>query len=266
MLVLCYGIQKSGSTLAFELVKEVLSSSGFDQPVLWNDRRDPADLMPGRARNYVTKLTKKKISAMIEEIGPSRRIAVKTHSTFNDNLFPWLEELQAHNDLCVIASYRDPRDICLSMCDRKARGSAKRAARGSAPKPAQKPDELPTFDAVQDLLEPQLQYFRKWASLRGTLRLDYDVVAFSPEAAIASIENALDVRCDHEKVKAYVYQEAHTLKNRAKRARYKDELDDAQKSGALKRFRKFIRNACEKDNQAWYDKYRERILAGVPGN
>src|SRR5437773_11540492 len=116
MLVLCYGIPRSGSTLAFELAKGTLQSAGFDQATFVNDRLGPERLKRAGpdARNYVTGLSKRKIESLIEAIGPDRKIAVKTHSSFPDRMFRWLERLQASGKLQVIASYRDPRDICLS--------------------------------------------------------------------------------------------------------------------------------------------------------
>jgi hypothetical protein len=32
-------------------------------------------------------------------------------------MFPWLEDLQARDALQVVVSWRDPRDICLSLLD-----------------------------------------------------------------------------------------------------------------------------------------------------
>src|SRR6185437_5652421 len=117
MLVLCYGIQKSGSTLAFELVRGVLESAGFEQPFLRNERFKGDVSIPAAARNYVEGVTQEKIVELTDIIGPDRKIAVKTHGGFRAKMFPWLEEMQARAALQIIVSWRDPRDICLSLLD-----------------------------------------------------------------------------------------------------------------------------------------------------
>jgi hypothetical protein len=101
MLVLCFGIQKSGSTLAFELVRGVLETAGFAQPFLRNDRFKNG-AAPEGARNFVEHITGAMIEELAQEIGPDRRIAVKTHSGFPAGIFPWLEDLQARRELQVI--------------------------------------------------------------------------------------------------------------------------------------------------------------------
>jgi hypothetical protein len=117
MLVLCYGIQKSGSTLAFELVRGVLQTAGFDQAFLRNERFKAGGPIPETARNFIEHITKTKVEDLLAEIGRERWIAVKTHSGFPDEMFPWLEDLQARDALQVVVSWRDPRDICLSLLD-----------------------------------------------------------------------------------------------------------------------------------------------------
>jgi hypothetical protein len=252
MLVLCYGIPKSGSTLAFELVKGMLVDSGFEQEVLWNDRRDPAQMQPGRARNFIEGITCQKISHIVEAIGPARKIAVKTHSGFPDELFGHLEDLQQRHELQVVASYRDPRDICLSLVDqaRKARLKGK-----------------PAFSAIAGLdqaaanIRRRIREFRKWASLKGSLRLGYDTVAFSPDEAIDVLEKTLGVACNRVEVKRYAYEQAYTLKNKAQRDRHKEELSDEEGRQLAEIFREFLERVLRADDQRWFDEYRQRMLA-----
>ena len=74
MLVLCYGMQKSGSTLAFELTCGVLRSAGFEQAFVYNDMREPD---PEKTRrNFLAKVTRENMEALLSAIGPDRRIAV----------------------------------------------------------------------------------------------------------------------------------------------------------------------------------------------
>jgi len=252
MIVISYGIPKSGSTLAFELLRETLRTAGCEQEVFYNDVRDVSAVNPDRARNFISEITKEKIAGIIEQAGPDRIIALKTHSDFPDDMFGWLEEAQADRRLQVIASYRDPRDICLSLMDsgRKSREKGKKA-----------------FSGIEDLekaaakVKNRIKHFRKWAALKGTLRLNYETVAFEPDAAIDAIESVLNIKADHARVKEYAFGEAHTLKNKAKRARYLDEMDDAQKQAMQETFGRFIAKVCEKNDQTWFDKYRASLVA-----
>ena len=241
MLVLCYGMQKSGSTLAFELVRAMLASGGFEQPFIHNNMARAG----AARRNYVQRLSEERLAALIDEIGPERRIAVKTHASFPNRLFPWLEEQQAAGRLRVVASYRDPRDLCLSLLD----ANRHEKAQGFA--------GIETLDDAIGYVERCIPKFRKWAALRGTVRLNYETVAFAPEAAIDVLEPALGVRCDRAAVLQQAFRGgALTLKNKARPARHRDEMsaEDAARAGAA--FAAFIAHACAQDDQAWYDAAR----------
>ncbi len=79
MLILCYGMPKSGSTLAFEVVRGMLRSAGCEQETFINDERDEAELAAGGlgVRNYANLLTIEKIQSMMTATGPNRKICVK---------------------------------------------------------------------------------------------------------------------------------------------------------------------------------------------
>src|ERR1044072_2240512 len=118
MLILCYGITKSGSTLAFELIKGMLESAGHTQ-----QRLSDAAVNPGHRVNYVQPLDRRRLNLLLAEIG-ERWIAGKTHAGFNDPLFPSLEQRARADKLRIMASYRDPRDICLSLIDAAVKSRA----------------------------------------------------------------------------------------------------------------------------------------------
>ncbi|HEY1961611.1 MAG TPA: hypothetical protein VGG69_04260, partial [Rhizomicrobium sp.] len=113
MLVICYGMPKSGSTLAFELVRGVLMNGGHDQRKIRTSigikRRGPG--------NHLAAVSRSALEHAIGEIGPDRTVAAKTHLPLPVPLFGWLETMQAARKIQVIASYRDPRDMVLSMLD-----------------------------------------------------------------------------------------------------------------------------------------------------
>jgi hypothetical protein len=249
MLVLCYGIQKSGSTLAFELVKGVLQSAEFEQPFLRNERFKSGTPIPSSARNYIEGVTQEKIAELCDEIGPDRRIAVKTHGAFPAKIFPWLEDMQAQGALQIIVSWRDPRDICLSLLDA---GAASRRSNAGAF------SELETLDDAVAYVDQRLARYRRWAALRGTLRLEYDTAAFAPDDAISAIEMALGVTSNHDRVKTHAFDHADTRKNKALPDRYMTELSAEHRTKLAETFHRFIMDSRD---AGWPERHRQRLLA-----
>lgn len=223
MLVLCYGIQKSGSTLTFEMVKAALASAGFAQDFIRNDL--------GRPKGNFINTTRDNIVSMIEEIGPDRRIAAKSHSGFAKHLSAWLEGLMREGKLRVIASYRDPRDACLSLVDAAAK--SRLIGRYNFA-------EVATLDDAVDFIEARIGAFEKWAALEGTLLLDYETVAFAPDTALDAIERTLGIVSDRQAVLRHAFEEADTLKNKAQPARHRDELSPADNARLTERFQGFL--------------------------
>jgi hypothetical protein len=253
MLILCYGMPKSGSTLAFELVRGVLQNAGHPQETFINDERDAGEMAKAGIglRNFARGLTREKIEGMMTKIGPDRKIVVKTHSRMPAGSFSWLESLHDSGELRVIASYRDPREMCLSLLD----AAVKAEKRG-----------LSAFIEKVDLrnaakgVERRIPHFREWGALKGTLRLDYDTVAFLPNDAIDRIERMLDVVSDREAAKHYTFNLAYTQKNKGKPGRYR-ELNEEQNAELMERFSEFMNRVCTLDDQRWFDERRAGLIA-----
>ncbi len=254
MLVLCFGMQKSGSTLAFELVKGILESAGHLQPFLRNDRFEPGDPKARSSRNFIGTVTREKIETLVREIGSGRAVAVKTHGGFPDAMFPLLEEMQAAGALRVVASYRDPRDTCLSLLDAAERN--RNLGHGAF-------RELRSLDDAAAFVRASIRRFVKWGCLHGTLRLGYDTVAFEPQRAVGLLEKSLGILSDPERAIRYAFESASTLKNRARRGRHSDELTPGEAERLTAEFRRFLHFACERDDQGWYDRQRAAILMRI---
>jgi hypothetical protein len=253
MLVICYGMAKSGSTLAFEVVRGILMSAGHSQ-----SRVSCSGVSPTARGNFMQTADRASIENLLDYTGDRRILAVKSHHVFKDDMFEWLEELQAARKLQVIASYRDPRDISLSLVDAgdRARQKGKRAKRGGF----SKIDGLPS--ATRQVKKAS-QNFRKWGALRETLRLYYDTVAFSPDKAIDEIERVLNVKSDRAAVMKHAFQKASTHKNKATRHRYITELDEPGQQQMLEIFGTFIQRVCEQNDDRWFSEYREELLMRI---
>jgi len=246
MLILCYGITKSGSTLAFELIKGILESAGHAQPRLSDDV-----VNPGHGVNYIQPLDRRRMNRLIEAVG-ERWIAVKTHAGFADPLFPYLEKMKKQGRLRVIASYRDPREICLSLIDA---GVSSRAAG------KKEFSDVRDLDSAIPRVSEQIIKFRKWAALRNTLRLDYDTVAFDTDVAIDRIEDSLGIVGNRDQAKHHAFAGAFTQKNRAERHRARKELTPEQDAKLRNAFAEFLENVYEKNEERWFSSQRNSILA-----
>jgi hypothetical protein len=184
-------------------------------------------------------------------------IAVKTHEPFEPGLFAWLEALQLERKLQVIASYRDPRELCLSLLD----AAANARARGQNAFV-----ELKDLESVIVRVEKRIRHFRRWAALSGSLRLYYDTVAFVPDVAINAIERTLGVQADHAQVIKHAFEDAFTQKNKGVRERYLTDLSDAERSALTERFREFIDGPCQGRDEEWLSEFRERMLLRSTAN
>jgi len=246
MLVICYGMAKSGSTLAFEMVRGILMSVGQSQ-----SRVSCSGVSATARGNFMKTADRESIGNLLDYTGSNRILAVKSHHVFQDDMFEWLEELQASRKLQVIASYRDPRDVCLSLVD------AGKRARQNGRRGFSKIDGLP--QAIRQV-QKSTQNFRKWAALRGTLRLNYETVAFSPDAAITAAERALGVHSDRPRVVKHAFENAFTHKNKAVRHRYLDELTAVEQAEMAEMFGDFIEKVCQHHDDSWFSDFRDEIL------
>ena len=250
MLVLSYGITKSGSTLAFELVKRALINSGYQQ-----DRLSDAVVAPGHKINFIESVSPERIEKLGREIGDDRIIVVKTHAGLDKESFLYADSLCAKGQLKVQVVFRDPRDVCLSMIDagRNARSNAQTA-----------------FSEIRDMadaiegVERQLGKLRRWGAVSDALAISYDTAAFDTDAALTSIESYLGISCDHESVINEVMHEAFTQKNKAVRSRHLQELSDADRKIMDIVFGVFLKRVCAEGDLSWFTDVR-RSLEKRPG-
>ncbi len=245
MLILCYGMAKGGSTLTFELVKGMLESAGHAQV-----RLPDGPVEAGHPINYIESIDAERAEALLSAAG-ERWIAVKTHNGFRPIFFPVLEELQRSGRVRVITSYRDPRDVCLSLRDAGVKAQAI-GTQGFA--------RFADMETVVADVQAQTEKFRRWASIQGALMLEYETVAFSPETAIDRIEQHLDIACDRAAAKRHAFEDAFTQQNKMKRRRFEDELSPEEKHRFTEIFGEFLREVYESDSDAWFTSYREQML------
>jgi len=242
MLILCYGITKSGSTLAFELIKGMLESIGHPQI-----RLPDGAVQPGHPVNFIEPVERQVLRRVLAAVA-DRWIAAKTHFPISDETFLHLERLHEQDRIRVIASYRDPREIGLSLMDAGVQARAQGLKEFA---------EFRDWEFTTRIVRRRMGHFQKWAALRGALRLNYDVVAFSPDEAIDKIEEYLGVHCDPKCAKDHAFERAFTQKNKARPNRAVEELSPEQYQALTAAFSEILSAI---DDDSLYARLREDVL------
>lgn len=153
MLVLSYGITKSGSTLGFEMAKAILEQKGSKQ-----ERLSDGVVQPGHGINFLTSFSPEGFEELLNEIGDDREIVVKTHAKIDDVSCAYFGKLIEMNRAKLQIVIRDPRDICLSLLDAGER------ARNKGSKAFSNVHTLE--DAVKSLKRQEKVLF-DWVSVEG---------------------------------------------------------------------------------------------------
>jgi hypothetical protein len=265
MILVNYGVTKSGTTLAFELARGILIDNGFAQEGL------PDSLVVGNRMNLLRHrviwpgVMERVVSygaghpelvagrhvppnprATLRHSGVTKHferfIAVKTHSPLNFHCIPYLEELIESQAVVVHVTYRDPRDVCLSLLDAGAR--SRRDGRRQFSK-------MVTLDDAIAYVSRQLEQLRVWGSVRGVSLYRYDDLAFDIDHTIERMEWDLGLHSDRDAVKKRV-SSVPTQKNKAKRHRHEDELTPEQNRKCLDVFGSFIEEVILNGSYAWF--------------
>lgn len=226
-LYLSYGMPKSGSTLAFELVRTLLEVAGHPQAPL-----PPALVDPKHGINFIRELDSATLEAALEAVPDTGALlAIKTHSRIPANA----RSLLACGRIIGHAVCRDPRDIALSMLDAARDGRAW----GKGP-------EGP-YRHVRDTIpriRSQVNHFLAWASSPHILPLHYEQIAYNTGATAARIADQLGLSVDLPRVLEIVARERFTQKNRALPQRWKSEMSPEDANLLADEFGDFIRNHC----------------------
>lgn len=250
MIIVSYGITKSGSTLAFETLKGCLIEAGFPQRKL-----PQAVLKSESAVNYsdFKYQTEEILDLLLDEVAPDERIVIKTHGFLPANQFERVSELIKKGKVLVQISHRDPRDISLSMLD------AGRAARKNGRKAFSK---LHAIDDTIAELRKQLNQLSSWSDLPNTLHVEYEELAFSPDQAIPRISGFLGVSATPEYVLKYTTQ-SFTQQNKMKRRRYRREMPARDRKLVVQAAHSYI---LENNYLTWFEKLRyRRVLRAAEG-
>jgi hypothetical protein len=240
MIVFSYGIQKSGSTLGYQLARVSCEKAGFAQPQL------PPDLA-GRERkeNFTPDVSAANIRRLVDFAPGPAPLVVKVHAALDADAWALVRDLIGEGRVKVHAIYRDPREVCLSLVDagERARRSNRPAFHG-----------VVTLDDAIAWTEPQLGAFLNWASLPGAMILRYDALAFDTRATAKAMAAHLGLTLTwwrQRGVLREVLGNRFIQFNKGEPQRHLQEMTPEQLAETTARFATFIRKACEEQDETW---------------
>ena len=223
LLYVSFGMGKSGSTLAFNLVREMLAAAGRAQPQLRS---------PGTSDgNFVAALTWEVLGWVREEAeAAGGTVALKTHRR------PFLSVRRAIDAdwLTGHAVCRDPRDIALSMVDatRKGLGWGRYGGTGFA----EPEDTLP-------VIRNHVKRFEAWAALPGIVAVHYEMLAFDTETVATRIAAQLGLEVDIPRAVAAAKRHANQF-NIGRSRRWETGMDPGLAAEIGAEFAGFIARWC----------------------
>lgn len=232
-----YGMVKSGSTLAFEYMRGMHEASG------WPQERLPLTLLPKPSSiNFAGPQDDMTLLRRHAE-STGRPVVVKTHSAPTASILAGLREgwLRAH------ATYRDPRDMVLSLLDAGARARARSAERGFA-----------GIETVEDALRAvrrNSDVLHRWLEAPGVQPLLYDDLAFDPVPTVRRMGRHARLRVAAAAIVRRVTKDRFTQLNKGRPMRHSDEMDPALSERLRGEFAPFFDHLLER---------RPRLSPGRP--
>lgn len=214
MILFCYGIPKSGSTLAFLMARQALWLAGHSQALLPEPLRSP-----GQPINFLEGLDAALLPKLVAATA-GRIVAVKTHACPGPDWVAAYARLAGEGLVSAHVVLRDPRDICLALRD--AAAAARRAGQLA----------FAEFDDLGADVVPRVrQYLAElavWRALPRAMALEYETMAFRTNRALDQVKADLGLRVPNWPIRLYLRWLANTARNRAVPGRHRVELDAAQ--------------------------------------
>lgn len=226
-IFISYGMVRSGSTLAFSMVRHALENSGMPQQVL------PQELLGREAeRNFWGFSNLDQLEDIADEAARlGTCLVLKTHLPPNEAAEKLLRSGRARGH----AAFRDPREITLSLLDY----AEHKRNRGDEPSDITKIHER---GEARDRLDLQIEKFRKWTSLPNIVPWYYDDFAWDPLLAFTRLvaDNKLEGSPD-ELANTFDRQRRVNF-NKAVKARWQSEMTQSESADFLETYKGYFRD------------------------
>jgi hypothetical protein len=183
MIYLSFGMLKSASTLTYQLTEEILRQAGRAPCIL----RPP--LRPALSvTNYFDNIDLPLIRR-IQKAAQGRDVVIKTHQLPAPEVLTLVER----GEILASASFRDPREIALSMVDH-----GERSRRWAIPEFS---ECATVFDCCPSI-DDQVAVLRTWCAIPRVERIAYNDICFDMPSVIARVARQMGVAVDVNAVAA----------------------------------------------------------------
>ncbi len=239
MIIISFGIVRSGSTLAFEMAKAVLELTGHPQQRLTNDlvAEGFGDI------NFVRNWSDECLARLIDA-AKGTRIVIKTHRSPAALSPAAIFDAIDAGELKIHVVFRDPRDTILSMMDHSQ----------LAPEPEVLRGQTLDLDAAISRLGNRLQWLRQWGGF-PSLKLQYERIAFDPIAGPNLITEDFGVTADPADVWEIV-DRSFTQKNVARPDRHRTDLSPEHVARIERAFPLYLELVRGHPYAGWFEKPR----------
>ena len=221
-IYISYGITKSASTFAWQLIKRIAVNGGLPVATL-----TPKSKGVNSPEDYIDPVSRKKLDLIRADVG-DLPVVIKTHG----GVTPAATRLVADGAAWVFVSYRDLRDVALSLLDHGARSRAKGIR------------DFAEFYDVSDTLEiikTQVQRLEGWVKSCKPLLLSYDEVCFDTRSTISRIAERLGVSVNIEMISSEFDLKKDLIGqfNKGERRRFEREMDSETSSLFIETFARY---------------------------
>lgn len=224
MLIICAGMQKSGSAYFYNTINDLLIASGHADAREVKEQYNLASIMKG-PNNNIGKPTITKLFPLLRISERTGTFLIKTHV----GPTPSVHLLARMGKVRVIYSYRDPRDVLLSAIDHGQRliDSGKFHTFASM---------IEFNEAARNVLQ-WLKIWNQYQHMDQALSLKYETMMESPFETIAQIEEHLSIEVHNDTKKDILWKYSRDNNeairdgmhfNKAITFRYKTEMNTEQ--------------------------------------
>jgi hypothetical protein len=232
MLYVSFGMRKAGSTFAFEMTKEILEQNGMPQ------KRLPGDIIDQKHKiNYVAHFSDEVLEQLITEVEAiGYPIVIKTHQRPSRGIANMIRSGKVIGQ----ASYRDPRDIALSLVD---------AGRHARERGRQAFSEFYNLHDTVRTIGRQIEWLEEWLELPGIMPIYYEDMAFDTEPTTRRVAAQFDLPVDAAQAKATVTSSRFTQFNKGVSQRHLEEMSEEDRVRLNDLFGDFIDRYCGSDRE-----------------
>ena len=223
LLYFSYGMTKTGSTLAFQMVRSALDLCGYPQ-----DRVDLDVVDSNLRQNFVNHISDQQLEQLKSEAkNRGYPIVLKTHTRPD----PCIVKMIQSGEAIAHAGYRDPRDMVLSMLDHAEKSRAEGLSGFG---------ELKTIEQTLENIRGQFNTLTAWLRLPGTMPLYFEDIAFDTVRPMKKILERLKLKFDPDLLSDIVLKQRFTQRNKGVRFRHPNEMSAENSALIAHEFEPFI--------------------------